>query len=155
MAISPRVEPAASRYGSTPSSRESVSSDSPRRSRSATSRFRAAVHRCPEARGPFGVPGAAGSTPGGLALACAARSGVCCCLLFPLVAHDDPVLLGLQMYRKSVSKETGTAIVGSGMVLGFASLRRETRTAPEAAVAENGGGRAAASWDPGAWRADR
>jgi hypothetical protein len=87
MAISPRVEPAASRYGgSTPSSRESVSSDSPRRSRSATSRFRAAVHRCPKARGPFGVPGAAGSTRG----------------VSPWRVLPDPVLAAASCFRLSL-----------------------------------------------------
>ena len=50
----------------TPTSRETVSSDSPRRSRRTTSRFRLALHRYPGAKAP--APTAAPSAPTPLAL---------------------------------------------------------------------------------------
>ena len=43
---------ASRRYSSTPTSRDTASSDSPRSSRSTTSRLRLALHRCPGARAP-------------------------------------------------------------------------------------------------------
>ena len=49
------------RSSSTPTSRETVSSDSPRSSRRTTSRFRLALHRCPDAKAP--APTAAPSAP--------------------------------------------------------------------------------------------
>ena len=54
---------ASRRYSSTPTSRDTASSDSPRSSRSTTSRLRLALHRCRGARAPAPPAAASARTP--------------------------------------------------------------------------------------------
>ena len=58
-----RSRHASSRSISTPASRDRASSDSPRSSRSTTSRFRLALHRCPGAREPAPAAAPSARTP--------------------------------------------------------------------------------------------